>query len=249
MISMKRRSTDMERPLTRDARATTVGAAMPSRSPRWPIPVSGALLALLTLGAAPFDPAREGLPPPARRSPAPPGRVLFQDDFSHDSLAGWSPDREHVWSVRGGMLRGDLPDRRQEHSVIYAGAASWTDVAVDFDVCGMRGVDKGVVVRADDPSHAVGVDLRGPGYQDVVMRARQWPLGRAQILNANGMWHHLRIEARGQRFRVWVNGVLSIDRSDAHHARSSGRIGLAAYTGGVGECTVYFDNVVVTEVR
>jgi hypothetical protein len=48
---------------------------------------------------------------------------------------------------------------------------------------------------------------------------------------------------------VWVNGALAIDRSDSRRARSNGRIALAAYTGGVGECTVYYDNVVVTEAR
>ena len=112
----------------------------------------------------------------------------------------------------------------------------------------MRGVDKGVAVRVEGQKSAVGVDLRGPGYQDVLMHVREWPLGRARALNPNGAWNHLRVEARGQRFQVWVNGALAIDRTDARRARPNGRIALAAYTGGVGECTVYFDNVVVTEV-
>lgn len=205
--------------------------------------------AALALGTGAFDPAREALPPRATRSPTPPGQVLFQDDFSDSSLVGWEKDREDVWSLRRGMLRGDLPDRKQEHSFIYAGDESWTDYTVDVDVCAMRGVDKGVAVRVAGEKRAVGVDLRGPGYQDVVMHVREWPLGKASVLNPNGVWHHLRVEARGQRFRVWVNGALAIDRPDARRARPNGRIALAAYTGGVGECTVYYDNVVVTEVR
>jgi hypothetical protein len=211
--------------------------------------LGGLFAALSASGAGTFDPAREALPSLAPRSLMPAGRVLFQDDFSDRALAGWARDREDVWSVRGGMLRGDLPDRKQEHSFIYAGDASWTDYAVDVDICAMRGVDKGVAVRVEGQKGAVGVDLRGPGYQDVIMHVRQWPLGKAQVLNANGVWHHLRVEARGQHFRVWVNGALAIDRSDSRRARSNGRIALAAYTGGVGECTVYYDNVVVTEVR
>jgi hypothetical protein len=204
--------------------------------------------AILVLGAGSIDPAREALPPGAPRSFTPPGRVLFQDDFSESSLAGWVRDREDVWSVRGGLLRGDLPDRKQERSFIFAGDESWSDYAVDVDVCAMRGVDKGVAVRIDAQKRAVGVDLRGPGYHDVIMHLRERPLGKARALNANGVWHHLRVEARGQRFRVWVNGELAIDRADAGRARPNGRIALAAYTGGVGECTVYYDNVVVTEV-
>lgn len=200
---------------------------------------------LLTAGATPSEPEREALPSPAART-APTGRVLFQDDFSGDSLARWVSDRANVWSVRRGMLRGDLPDRKQEHSVISAGDSSWTDIALDVDVCAMRGVDKGVVVRLDRSRRAVGVDLRGPGYEDVVVHVQEWALGKARAVNANGMWHHLRVEARGQRFRVYVDGALAVDRTDKHGAATQGRIGLAAYTGGVGQCTVYFDNVVVT---
>jgi hypothetical protein len=174
---------------------------------------------------------------------------MFHDDFSDPSLTGWELDREGVWSLRGGMLRGDLPDRKQERSFIYAGDESWTDYVVDVDVCAMRGVDKGVAVRIAGEKRAVGVDLRGPGYHDVVMHLHQWPLGKASALNPNGVWHHLRVEARGLRFRVWVNGALAIDRADARGARPNGRIALAAYTGGVGECTVYYDNVVVTELK
>jgi len=203
--------------------------------------------ALVTAAATPSEPEREALPSPAPRTAAPAGRVLFQDDFNGESLARWTSDRAGVWSVRRGMLRGDLPDRKQEHSIISAGDSAWTDIALDVDVCAMRGVDKGVVVRLEASQRAVGVDLRGPGYEDVVVHVREWPLAKVRAVNANGMWHHLRVEARGQRFLVSVDGALAVDRTDKHRAGARGRIGLAAYTGGTGQCTVYFDNVVVTE--
>jgi hypothetical protein len=186
----------------------------------------------------------------ARPSPAPPLHrpghgVLFADDFSSGTLKGWTPDRLDVWSVSHGMLRADLPDQKQLRSLLYAGDTSWTNVAVDIDVCMMRGVDKGVVVRVGGAS-GMGVDLRGGSYQDVLMYLRDWPMGRASAVNANGAWNHLRVVASGDRFRVFVNGELKIDRPDARSARRSGRIALPAYTGGVGQCTVYYDNVVVT---
>ena len=64
-------------------------------------------------------------------------------------LDRWSPDREKVWTTRWGMLRAALPDEKQQHSMLYAGSTEWRDYAIEFDVCGMRGVDKGVVVRVD----------------------------------------------------------------------------------------------------
>ena len=203
------------------------------------------LVAGLLLCAVVSDPVRESAPPQSPRPVHSAGTVLFTDDFDAGDLKGWAMDRTGVWSVRRRALRADLPDRKQQRSFLYAGSPEWTDYAVDLDVCMMRGVDKGVVVRVEGDA-GIGVDLRGPGYQDVVLQRREWPLEKARVVNANGVWHHLRVEARGHRYRVWVNGALLLDRDDGSRAQPRGRIALAAYTGGVGECTVYYDNVLVT---
>jgi hypothetical protein len=197
---------------------------------------------LLLAGGTP-DATRFALPRPAPKFDPPPG-AMFADDFSHD-LSRWQSDQPEAWSLYRGMLRADLPDEKQQRSFLYAGSEDWTDYAVDLDVCGMRGVDKGVVLRVQGTS-GLAVDLRGPGYQDVVLQRREWPMGRAAAINPNGVWHHLRIEVQGSRTRVFVNGEMCIDRVDPRNARPQGRIALAAYTGGVAQCTVYFDNVVVT---
>lgn len=203
--------------------------------------------ATIALAGAATDGTRFAVPVPSPRVFKPTKNVLFADDFSSGTLKGWSPDRLNVWSVTHGMLRADLPDQKQLRSLVFAGDTSWTDIAVDVDICMMRGVDKGVIVRTLGES-GMGVDLRGGSYQDVVMYLREWPMGRASATNGNGTWNHLRVEARGIRFRVWVNGELKIDRMDARNARRSGRIALPAYTGGVAQCTVYYDNVVVTSL-
>jgi len=205
-----------------------------------------ALIAAIGAGAS-FDPTRDLRLPPTPKFRPPAEGVLFASDFS-DGLRGWIPDRDSVWTVRNGSLRADLPDGRQLRSFIYAGSPSWTDYAVDVDLLAARGVDKGVVVRVEDES-GIGVDLRGPGYQDVLLHRREWKMGQADVQNANGVWHHVRIEARGHRYRVWVDEALLIDREDPRRARPRGRIALAAYTGGSGQCTVYYDNVIVTSLE
>src|SRR5262249_32496465 len=146
--------------------------------------------------------------------------------------------------------------QKQLRSIVSAGDTAWDDVAVDLDVCMMRGVDKGVIVRMQGES-GTGVDLRGGSYQDVLLYQGAWSMGRAGATNANGTWNHLRVEAKGNRYRVFVNGELKLDRADGraeargdpHAAKRSGRVGLPAYTGGVGLCTVYYDNVVVTALQ
>src|SRR4030095_5488036 len=101
--------------------------------------LAGASILLLGAGS---DMERFAAPPPSPKPATPPGQVLFSDDFSESDLDGWKPDRDGVWSVRRGVLRGDLPDGRQQKSFIYAGSDAWSNYAVDLDVCGMRGADK-----------------------------------------------------------------------------------------------------------
>jgi hypothetical protein len=213
-----------------------------------PGPRLAALAAAVLMCCAGGPPAsRFVLPPPPPRPPDVPADALFFDDFSR-GLGRWTVDRDSVWSVHRGMLCADLPDGRQLRSFAYAGSERWGDYAVDLDVCQIRGVDKGVVVRVRDGS-GTGVDARGPGYQDVLLYRREIPLGHARALSGNGAWHHLQVECRGNSVRVLLDGVAVLQRGDARAPGGTGRIALPAYTGGAGECTVYYDNVLVTPLR
>ena len=215
---------------------------------RTPITLRTLCLALALIacsgGSAFADSTRNAMPPPSPAFKAP-GSALFVDDFRGPAITKWRADREGVWSLKRGMLRAELPDQRQQHSMLFAGDSTWTDYAVEFDVCGMRGVDKGMAVRVRG-TRGLGVDLRGPGYHDLRLQMNELPIGRANVVNGNGVWQHMRVEVRGAHCRVLVNGEKVIDRRVPLRLSPSGGIALAAYTGGVGECTVYYDNVVVT---
>ncbi len=204
------------------------------------------LTAALLCGADTHAASRFVTPPPPPRPPRVPSGALFFDDFS-DGLGRWSFDRDSVWSIHWGALCADLPSRRQLRSFAYAGSENWHEYAVDLDVCQIRGVDKGVVVHVRGGS-GVGVDLRGPGYQDVLMYRRELPMGRAKASSGNGVWHHVRVECRGSSYRVFLDGTQVLVRGDARGEGTTGRIALPAYTGGVGECTIYYDNVLVTKL-
>jgi len=205
---------------------------------------TGLLLAVLLLASPTASRSDSSVPPPPpfRRSNA---TVLLASDFREGGMHGWRPDQPAYWQVENGALCATLPERKQVHSLIVAGSPQWTDYALDLDLCAVRGVDRGAAVRVDG-KRGIGVDLRGPGYDDVLLHRDRVQLGRAATPNANGRWHHLRIEARGQRYRVFVNHALVLDRTDRGRAHPRGGIALAAYTGGVGQCRVCFANVVVT---
>jgi hypothetical protein len=210
-----------------------------------------AAVALVALVGAVGSRGREpdDAPPPAPRLKPVHGTVLLSSDFRQAaSLEDWSPDRGGVWSLAHGALRARLPDKKQSRSLIYAGSEAWGEYAVDLDVCQTRGVDKGLAVRVQR-GRGVGIDLRGPGYHDVLLHLQELPLVSAPVHNDNGIWHHLRVEALDSRYRVVVDGKLVLDQADPRRSSRQGRIGLAAYTGGDGRCTVYYSNVVVTALR
>jgi hypothetical protein len=213
--------------------------------PRVPMALCGAALCLSTGLVLSADDSREVPPPPSPKFSPHPDAVLAED-FRAPTLGDrWRADRKGVWKVRKGMLVADLPDAKQQHSALYTGDDDWTDYVVDLDVCGTRGVDKGVVVRVKE-SRGVGVDLRGPGYHDVKVHLNELPIARVDIQNGNVQWHHLKVEVRGPRCRVWVDATEVVHKRLPASAPLSGGIALIAYTGGVGECTVYYDNIVVT---
>ncbi len=206
-------------------------------------------VALATSADVESDSVSEVPPPPSPRFGRP-AKALFVDDFTSGDLKSWQADDNSVWSVRDGMLRAELRDEKQLHSFIYSGDSSWIDYALDFDVCGMRGVDKGCGVRVVPGKKGLGIDLRGPGYDDLKLYVNQFPVGSAKFENPNGTWHHLRIEIRGRnRCKVAIDGHIALDHRLRPPAPSRGGIALSAYTGGVGHCTVYYDNVVVTPLE
>jgi hypothetical protein len=200
------------------------------------------LVALGDRAAATAPPAT----PPPPDTLASSAELLFREDFR--TLDAWQADRDSVWSVEDGVLCGRLPDGKQERSFLFAGSEDWQDYALDLDLCQVRGVDKGVAVCVRG-GRGVAVDLRGGEYQDVLLYRQQLPLGSAKQANPDRVWHHLRVETRGARYTVLVNGVRALDRRDPLSAMRRGRIALVAYTGGHGECAVFYANVRVTRLR
>jgi hypothetical protein len=209
-----------------------VACAAPDSWRAWGV-VFVPLLAVLSLAS-----------PEASGESAPGDGVIFSETFSESVPTGIHFDREGVWSIQDGRLRAVLPNAKQKRSFAYFGSEDWTDYAVDLDLCGLHGVDKGVAVRVVGRK-AVIVDLRGPSYDDIVMYRGFTKLGHHALANPNGAWNHLRIEVQGPRYRVFVNGQLVIDVGEQHNKRPRGRIALVAYTGGAGQCEVLYDNVVV----
>ena len=205
----------------------------------WAVPI------LLVLAArARGDAFPDSLPPPPPAPHSSGANLVFE---TFQNLDAWQPDRDSVWTLEGHVLHARLPDQKQQHSFVFAGSKDWGDYAVDVDILQVRGVDKGVAVRVQE-NQGIGVDLRGGEYQDILMYRRQLELGHAQAPNSDRKWHHLRVEARTNHYRVLVDGRLVLTSHDKLPGYRQGRIALPAYSGGLGACSIYYANVVVTSL-
>jgi hypothetical protein len=248
---------DMEKTLHSGVRRSRPGgaatrAAIALLACCWPQAPPGrdaAPLACVPGGLATPDPGSAPLAPEPLASAAARTQrheVLFAADFERGATTGLVFDRDGVWSVVDGRLRAALPERKQLRSLATLAVPVAGDYAVDVDVHGVRGVDKGLVVGLDE-GKGIGVDLRSGRYEDLLVYRGFSQLGRTPAPNRNGRWYRLRVEVSDTRMRVFVDKALKLDVAHPGDA-ARGRIALAAYTGGVGECVILFDNIVVTRL-
>jgi hypothetical protein len=204
---------------------------------------------LTWLAAAALVLAHFPAPQPVAAADSNRGELLFRDAFNDTIAEQWTMDRPEAWQIVNGRLRATLPNEKQVRSLAYAGTDRWRDYVIDLDVCGVRGVDKGIVVRIDGESRGVGFDLRGGRYNDIVLYRGYESWARTSVANRNGVWYHVRIEVQRNHYRAFVDGERVIDFADDSNSRPRGRFALAAYTGGVGACEILFDNVEVRALK
>lgn len=165
---------------------------------------------------------------PAAAEPPPPHEpehVLFDGR----SFAGWEGDTVGVWRIEdGGIVAGDL-SRRQEKNDFLCTTARYGDfdLALEIQLEGSDGfVNSGIQFRSErvPGSHEVTgyqADF-GKGYDGALydesrrnrMLARPSPDVFARATRP-GEWNAYRIRAEGPRIRLWLNGVLTVDYTEA----------------------------------
>lgn len=170
----------------------------------------------------------------------------FTDSFDGD-LSQWTnvsgtgaivdDSDNNVYERTGGSYVGAV--------VAVAGSASWDDYTLEFDVKKVSGNYFNVVFRyvdqgnhyllepsADEVHIALFKKVGGGGYTELTT-------SRPLQDTTPGIWYHYIIEVQGDSIKVFVDGVLKFDVTDA--SLSAGKIGVGAWSGSV----AYFDDVLV----
>jgi hypothetical protein len=148
--------------------------------------------------------------------------------FNGRDLSGWKAASEPgYWSVVDGAIVGQS-DARMKGSMLYT-EKPYGDVIVEAEVRFTGEIDSGIMVRKPELQVQIGVsrslkrDMTCSFYTGTYPEEARAP--KAADLLKPGEWNRIRVEAKGDRFTVWLNGVQVSQYTDAKYAEP-GPIGL-----------------------
>ncbi|PCE64404.1 3-keto-disaccharide hydrolase [Sediminicola luteus] len=169
--------------------------------------------------------------------------------FDGSNLDAWQlpTDTDH-WSIDKGVLTA-RNDPEQKGSILWT-KKTYTDFVIETDfLFGHGRVDSGIFIRTDRQQ----IQLGNSGSKKRDMTASPYIPGKGYPVEAVGVekllklrdWNHIKIEARGKQYEVWLNGelVLSFHSEDAIE---KGPIGLQLHP--KRDMCVSFKNITVTEL-
>ena len=160
----------------------------------------------------------------------------LQPIFNGKDLAGWkSPDPNPFWRVIDGVLVGEN-DEAKKGNVLWTEKA-YRDFIIECEARWSGEIDSGILFRAPELQMQMGVsrslkrDLTGSFYTG---GADKYPeAGQARDMEKlfkPGDWNRYKLEARGNTFTVWINGVQKVKYTNAKYT-GAGPIGLQIHGG------------------
>ncbi len=169
--------------------------------------------------------------------------------FDGETLQGWHTADANMWRVEDGMIMSGTLDKMVEHNTFLVSDESFQnfELILSFRLLGTEGfVNSGFQVRSvsvENSNEMSGYQVdAGDGWwgklydesrrNEVIAEA----MNMAAIDKAvkRGEWNEYRIICEGRRIRSWVNGVPSLDYTEAdHRIPQDGHIGIQTHAGGV----------------
>ena len=156
--------------------------------------------------------------------------------FNGKDLTGWKlPEPNPFWKVVDGVLVGEN-DEAKKGSMLWT-EKSYGDFVVECEARWSGEIDSGIMLRAPELQLQMGIsrslkrDLTGSFY---IGGTEKYPeAGQAKNLEKlfkPGDWNRFRLEAKGDTFTVWINGVQAVKYTNAKYAGAA-PIGLQIHPG------------------
>ncbi len=150
--------------------------------------------------------------------------------FDGKTFAGWEGDTGSVWRIEDGALVAGSLEKKQEKNNFLATEKKYGDfeLTLKWKLEGTEGFVNGGVqfrtVRIPNHHEVSGyqADL-GKGYDGALydesrrkkMLAQPTPEVLAKAQKPLGEWNDYRIRAEGNRIQIWLNGVQTVDYTEA----------------------------------
>lgn len=163
---------------------------------------------------------------------ADPPTAALPSIFNGRDLAGWRVSAGNCWRVEDRVLVGES-DAALTGSMLFT-ESTYGDVIVELEVRFSGEIDSGIMLHQPEVQVQIGVsrslkrDMTGSFYVGSYPEAAR--AARAGELLVVGDWNRIRVVARGDTFRVWLNGEPVSTFTSARHARP-GPIGLQIHAG------------------
>ena len=150
--------------------------------------------------------------------------------FDGKTFEGWEGDIGAVWRIEQGALVAGSLDKKQENNNFLATTRKYGDfeLSLKWKLEGTEGfVNGGVQFRTERiPNHhevsGYQADL-GKGYDGALydesrrkkMLAQPSPELLAKVQKPLGEWNDYRIRAEGNHIQIWLNGLQTVDYTEA----------------------------------
>lgn len=150
--------------------------------------------------------------------------------FDGKTFTGWEGDTGSVWRIEDGALVAGSLEKKQEKNNFLATEKKYGDfeLTLKWKLEGTEGFVNGGVqfrtVRIPNHHEVSGyqADL-GKGYDGALydesrrkkMMAQPTPEVLAKAQKPLGEWNDYRIRAEGKRIQIWLNGVQTVDYTEA----------------------------------
>lgn len=168
--------------------------------------------------------------------------------FDGRTTAGWDGDFEHTWKIRDGAFVGGDLDRMTPRNEFVATTAQYTNfvLRLQFKLAGTEGfVNGGVQVRSqrvpnDSEMSGYQCDMGDPAWWGCIYdeSRRNKLVAKSNIDEVNkvlrrGDWNQYEIRCEGKRIRAYINGLMTVDYTEADDSIPQyGKIGFQIHGGG-----------------
>ncbi|MCX7872719.1 MAG: DUF1080 domain-containing protein [Verrucomicrobiae bacterium] len=172
--------------------------------------------------------------------------------FNGKDLTGWKvPDPNPFWKVVDGILVGEN-DEKLKGSMLYT-EKSYKDFIFEADARWTGEIDSGFMIRKPELQMQIGVsrslkrDMTCSFYTGGQERYPE--AGQAKDIEKvlkQGDWNTIRLQAKGDTFTVWCNGIKVTEYTNPKYA-SPAPIGLQIHPGV--KMKIEFRNIKIQELQ